>query len=104
MSASMGPDYYQVPDMFAVASIQVLMMYYLHGLLASMMVMMNTKIGQGIPVSSESKHTFLCLLILDLSQSYSSSAESLIKFIIITIIHSCVIMVIQGIRSSLLFP
>ena len=28
MSASMGPDYYQVPDMFTVASIQVLMMYY----------------------------------------------------------------------------
>ena len=28
MSSSMGPDHYQVPYMFTVASIQVLMMYY----------------------------------------------------------------------------
>ena len=67
MSASMGPDYYQVPDMFTVASIQVLMMYYFH---------CKNSIDGGHDedeywprdpyIQWKQTHLFLCLLILDI--------------------------------------
>ena len=104
MSASMGPDYYQVPDMFTVASIQVLMMYYFH---------CKNSIDEGHDENEywprdphiQWKQTHLFVPADPwYPQSYSSSAESLIKYTIVTIMHFCVIMFIQGIRSSLLFP
>ena len=104
MSASMGPDYYQVPDMFTVASIQVLMMYYFH---------CKNSIDGGHDEDEywprdpyiQWKQTHLFVPADPwYPQSYSSSAESLIKYTIVTIMHFCVIMFIQGIRSSLLFP
>ena len=62
MQASMGPDYYQAPDMFTVASIQVLTMYYHHDILASMMVNSHDEDEDWprrdpyIQLSSDSKH------------------------------------------------